>query len=160
VGRVDEARRLTAVARSMLARMGEHVHRTVLFGNLLLAKAALALGDVVGARALAHEADRARQRDASATDLVEQLDALRDQIDDASTQGAVIVSPLTPAEVRVLPYLATHLSLQEIAEALVISRNTAKTHSVAIYRKLGVSSRSDAVREARRLGLISDPTSS
>ena len=72
--------------------------------------------------------------------------------------GNVAISPLTGAELRVLPYLATHLSLQEIAEALIISRNTAKSHSVAIYRKLGVSSRSDAVAEARRLGLIADPT--
>ena len=55
-----------------------------------------------------------------------------------------------------LPYLATHLSLQEVAAELHVSRNTAKTHSVAIYRKLGVSSRSDAVAEARRLGLLPD----
>ena len=53
-----------------------------------------------------------------------------------------------------LAYLPTHFSLQEIAEQLIISRNTAKSHSVSIYRKLAVSSRSDAVDAARRLGLI------
>ena len=159
-GRVDEARRLIAVGQAMLAAIGDRVHRTALFGNVLLAKAALALGDVAGARVLASEAERARRRDGSAIDVVAQLDALQQQLDAPSAQSSVVVTPLTPAEMRVLPYLATHLSLREIAETLIISRNTAKSHSVAIYRKLGVSSRSDAVSESRRLGLIADPTSS
>ena len=64
--------------------------------------------------------------------------------------------PLTAAELKLLPRLATHLSLQEIADELVIGRETAKSQATAIYRKLGVSSRSDAVAEARRLGLLSD----
>jgi LuxR family maltose regulon positive regulatory protein len=55
---------------------------------------------------------------------------------------------------RVLAYLPTQLSLQEIAEQLIISRNTAKSHSIAIYRKLGASSRSEAVDTARQLGLL------
>ncbi len=157
-GRVEEAKRLTATARSMLIRLGDLAPRTAVLGYLLLAKTALALGDPTGARSLAQEAQRARQRDGSATYLVEQLDALHEQLASAAVTGNVAISPLTAAELRVLPYLATHLSLQEIAEALIISRNTAKSHSVAIYRKLGVSSRSDAVTEARRLGLIADPT--
>ena len=65
-----------------------------------------------------------------------------------------MVVPLTAAEVRVLVLLPTHLSLQEIADELLISRNTAKSHSVAIYRKLGVSSRSDAVTRGRQLGIL------
>ena len=157
-GRVEEAKRLTATARSMLIRLGDLAPRAALLGYLLLAKSALALGDPSGARSLVQEAQRARQRDASATYLVEQLDAMHDQLASAVATGNVAISPLTAAELRVLPYLATHLSLQEIAEALIISRNTAKSHSVAIYRKLGVSSRGDAVTEARRLGLIADPT--
>ena len=64
------------------------------------------------------------------------------------------ITPLTAAERHVLPLLATHLTLPEIATELTVSRNTVKTHCVALYRKLGVSSRSDAVTEARRLGLI------
>jgi LuxR family maltose regulon positive regulatory protein len=159
-GRVAEARRLIAVGQAMLAAIGDRVHRTALFGNVLLGRAALALGDVAGARAFAHEAERARRRDGSALYVVAQLDALQQQLDAPSAQSSVVVTPLTPAEMRVLPYLATHLSLQQIAETLIISRNTAKSHSVAIYRKLGVSSRSDAVSESRRLGLIADPSSS
>jgi len=63
--------------------------------------------------------------------------------------------PLTDAELRLLPYLATHLSLQPIAEELMIGRETAKTQATSIYRKLAVSSRGAAVVEAERLGLLS-----
>ena len=71
--------------------------------------------------------------------------------------GAVLGQPLTAAELRVLELLPTHLSPAEIGEALHISRNTVKGHLKAIYRKLEVSGRSDAVERARRLGLL-DPS--
>ncbi len=64
------------------------------------------------------------------------------------------VVPLTTAELRVLRYLPTHLSFQAIAEELFVSRNTVKTQAIAIYRKLGVSSRGEAVTAALELGLI------
>jgi LuxR family maltose regulon positive regulatory protein len=63
-------------------------------------------------------------------------------------------TPLTPAEMRVLRYLPTHLSFEGIADELFVSRNTVKTQAIAVYRKLGVSSRALAVEEARELGLI------
>jgi LuxR family maltose regulon positive regulatory protein len=61
---------------------------------------------------------------------------------------------LTPAERRVLDQLATHRTQQEIANHLFISRATVKTHVAAIYSKLGVSSRDEAVTMlgAERLG--------
>jgi LuxR family transcriptional regulator, maltose regulon positive regulatory protein len=62
-------------------------------------------------------------------------------------------SGLTDAELRLLPLLATHLSFREIGERLFVSRNTIKTQAISVYRKLGVSSRSEAVAEAQRLGL-------
>lgn len=151
--RRDEAAALSATSREMLGRLGFLSPRTCLFGYLLLAQAALALGDLAAARVLADEAARARRREPSAIGLNEQLDQLREQLDRpavASTGGVA----LTAAEMRVLILLPTHMSLQEIAAQLMTSRNTTKSHSVAIYRKLGVSSRSDAVGEARRLGLI------
>ena len=52
---------------------------------------------------------------------------------------------LTPAEVRLLPLLATRLTFPLIAERLGISRNTVKTQAISTYRKLGVSSRNEAV---------------
>ena len=45
------------------------------------------------------------------------------------------------------------MSLREIGEEMQVSANTIKTHTQAIYRKLGVSARSDAVKAATRLGL-------
>ena len=62
-------------------------------------------------------------------------------------------SSLTAAELRLLPLLSTHLSYQEIGERLHVSKNTVKTQAYSAYRKLGVSSRSEAVMRARELGL-------
>jgi LuxR family transcriptional regulator, maltose regulon positive regulatory protein len=62
-------------------------------------------------------------------------------------------SSLTAAELRLLPLLSTHLSYAEIGERLHVSKNTVKTQAYSAYRKLGVSSRSEAVVRARELGL-------
>ena len=62
-------------------------------------------------------------------------------------------SSLTAAELRLLPLLSTHLSYAEIGERLHVSKNTIKTQAYSAYRKLGVSSRSDAVVRARDFGL-------
>lgn len=61
---------------------------------------------------------------------------------------------LSAAERRVLQYLPTHLSLAEIADRLYLSRHTVKSHVVAIYRKLNVASRSEAVGVATTVGLL------
>jgi LuxR family transcriptional regulator, maltose regulon positive regulatory protein len=65
-------------------------------------------------------------------------------------------SSLTPAERRLLPLLATHLSFREIGERLYVSRNTVKTQAIAVYRKFGVTSRSAAIERAVELGLIEE----
>jgi LuxR family maltose regulon positive regulatory protein len=65
-----------------------------------------------------------------------------------------VSSGLTRAELRLLPWLSTHLSFKEIGERLHVSRNTIKTQAISAYRKLGVSSRSEAVTIAEDLGLI------
>jgi LuxR family transcriptional regulator, maltose regulon positive regulatory protein len=57
-------------------------------------------------------------------------------------------SQLSDAERRILRLLATDLSLSEIGRELYLSTNTVKTHTRAIYRKLGVSSREEAVKAA------------
>jgi LuxR family maltose regulon positive regulatory protein len=61
---------------------------------------------------------------------------------------------VTPAEQRVLQLLPTHLTLGEIAEQLHISRNTAKAHALSLHRKFSCSTRAEAVRKARILGLL------
>jgi LuxR family maltose regulon positive regulatory protein len=62
--------------------------------------------------------------------------------------------PLTSAELRLLPYLQTHLTLREIGERLFVSRNTVSSEVSSIYRKLGVSSRGAAVEQATTIGLL------
>jgi LuxR family transcriptional regulator, maltose regulon positive regulatory protein len=64
---------------------------------------------------------------------------------------------LTRAELRVLALLPTHLSLAQIGDELVISRNTVKSQVAAIYRKLDAANRGDAVRRARETGLLDIP---
>jgi LuxR family maltose regulon positive regulatory protein len=60
----------------------------------------------------------------------------------------------SPAELRLLPYLQTHLTIREIGQRLFVSRNTASSEISSIYRKLGASSRSDAVQRAMAVGLL------
>jgi LuxR family maltose regulon positive regulatory protein len=50
--------------------------------------------------------------------------------------------------------LSTHLSFPEIAEEVFLSRHTIKSEAMSLYRKLGVSSRSQAVARSRELGLL------
>ena len=67
--------------------------------------------------------------------------------------SAVGASSLTAAELRLLPLLATHLSFREIGERLFVSSHTVRTQAYSAYRKLGVSSRSEAVARTHELGL-------
>ena len=64
------------------------------------------------------------------------------------------VSSLTTAELRLLPFLPTHLSLAEISERLFVSRNTVKSQAISIYRKFGVSSRGETISRMHELGLV------
>ena len=67
---------------------------------------------------------------------------------------AWLKEPLTQSEAAVLRRLTTTLSLREISQDLHVSRNTVKTHTQAIYRKLRVSNRHDAVQRARELAIL------
>ena len=118
-----------------------------------LAQAQLRLGDLDAARTYAAEALREVQKDPGSTILREQIERGRLEIEEAGG-GAHGTHALTTAELRTLQYLPTHMSLREIGERLYVSRNTVKTHTVAIYRKLEASSRSEAVGRARALGLL------
>jgi LuxR family transcriptional regulator, maltose regulon positive regulatory protein len=65
-----------------------------------------------------------------------------------------ILEPLTAREREVLGYLSSHLSGRQIAAKIYVSPNTAKSHQKAIYRKLGASSRAEAVTIAVSCGLL------
>ena len=63
-------------------------------------------------------------------------------------------SSLSTAELRLLPLLSTQLSFREIGERLYISPHTVKTQALSVYRKLGTSSRSQAVQRLQEIGLL------
>jgi len=63
-------------------------------------------------------------------------------------------APLTEREAAVLRLLGGSLSLREIGQQLYLSSNTIKTHTRAIYRKLGASTRRDAIARARHIGIL------
>jgi LuxR family maltose regulon positive regulatory protein len=70
-----------------------------------------------------------------------------------------ILEPPSDAELAVLRLLATDLSARQIGGKLFLSLNTVRSHTRALYHKLGVSSRSDAVARARTLGLLGEAQS-
>jgi ATP/maltotriose-dependent transcriptional regulator MalT len=72
----------------------------------------------------------------------------------ATTRYAVPIEPLTERELEVLRLLRTSLSLPEIADRLVLSANTVRSHAKHIYAKLDVHSRADALTRAQELGLL------
>ena len=72
---------------------------------------------------------------------------------EASRPGRPLIEALTEAELRILKLLPTSTYLQ-MAATLYVSRNTVKTHLRAVYHKLGVASRSEAIQRAVDLRLI------
>ena len=155
-GIADLARREVNLARSLLAFSGGAAPWLGTECRLVLARAALLLGDVAAARLLLEEADACLGHVADMGSLPDRVEHARKSLHDVDLTAGVIAAPLTAAELRVLRYLPTHLTLAAIADELFVSRNTAKTHAIAVYRKLGVSSRQDAVQHARELGLLDD----
>ena len=80
--------------------------------------------------------------------------ALRTQLARERGPSTPGMSALTGAELRLLPLLSTHLSFPEIAAQMFLSSNTIKSQANSIYRKLGASTRSQAVSRSRDLGLL------
>jgi LuxR family maltose regulon positive regulatory protein len=119
--------------------------------RIVAARALVLLDDVAGAREQLARAARFVTRVPDAPVFREWLEQAWRDVDPVATSDHW---PLTPAELRLLHLMPTHLSFREIAEQLVVSTNTVKTHAQAVYRKLGVSSRTEAVACAEAAGLI------
>jgi LuxR family maltose regulon positive regulatory protein len=119
-----------------------------------LAKVHWAIADHTAAHHLLREIDDILQRRPALGALVDTVSELRRIATSSPRAGAAVASPLTPAELRLLPYLQTHFTTREIAERLFVSRSTVNTQIGSIYRKLGVSARSDAVKQATMVGLL------
>ncbi|MFB4300882.1 LuxR C-terminal-related transcriptional regulator [Actinomadura sp. NTSP31] len=151
----------TAEARALLERVQEARRSSPRFAtwptleNLhLLISVQLDLGETAEARALAEEAaellaslpaDSGRLRVRHAQ-LQRQLNTL--------AKATVQLEPLTDREFAVLRLLRSEMSLREVGAELFVTQNTVKTHARAIYRKLEVSSRDEALRRAQDVGIL------
>lgn len=69
----------------------------------------------------------------------------------ASSAGTI---PLTPRQSQILPLLAEGLPNKRIADTLGVTEGTVKQHMKDLFRRLNASNRTQAVKEARRLGLL------
>ncbi|HEY6312185.1 MAG TPA: LuxR C-terminal-related transcriptional regulator [Streptosporangiaceae bacterium] len=119
-----------------------------------LTRAHLALADPAGARTLMREIVELLRRRPDLGTLTGEAQALRTRLSEESSPSASGASSLTAAELRILPLLVTHLSFPEIGAELFLSPNTIKSQAYSLYRKLGVTSRSQAVARSREAGLL------
>ena len=158
-GRLDEAER-EALRGERLRRSPQptvgHAHALLVLAQVRVARSRLerAASDLKRAqRAIAEFRDPGRLPTIAAA--IEQDLATAH----ANPRNLDMVEEPSAAELAVLQYLAVGLSRREIGARLYISLNTVKTHTRELYRKLGASSRADAVARAEALGLIDLPKS-
>jgi LuxR family transcriptional regulator, maltose regulon positive regulatory protein len=152
-GDVGQAEQALARAQQLRPRLNHALPYYAVQGRLELARGYLALTNLTSAGTVLREVDDLLHRRPRLGTLPEQADQLRTQLD--RLQADVIgASSLTAAELRLLPLLPTHQSFREIGQQLHISQHTVKSQAMSVYRKLGVSSRGEAIQRARTLGLL------
>ena len=156
VGRVEAARADGRTASSLLAQLVDFAPWYEAECRIALGRSALRLSDLPRARALLSEAADALRRSPDAKVALGWAEASEQQLGDSASASPSGGWCLTTAELRVLQFLPTHLSFPEVAERLFVSANTVKTHARSVYRKLGASSRGQAVQIARRSGLLDE----
>jgi len=155
-GRIEEAQcdlhdaaRLQATLTDFAGWYEAEVH-------ILLARAALRLSDLNLARGLLNKATRVLKRAPGLAVLEDWHSETLGQLEAVTSSESTPPARMTAAELRILPYLPTHLVFHEIAERMQLSTNTVKSQASAVYRKFGVTCRADAVARARSCGLLDD----
>jgi LuxR family maltose regulon positive regulatory protein len=151
-GETKRGQELLERARPLHLRLTYALPYLAVQARLALARAYMNVADVGSAEAIRREVETILRRQPELGVLVAESDELRAGLETIRAQAPGTAS-LTTAELRVLPLLATHLSFREIGRSLFISHHTVKSHAMAIYRKLSVISRNEAVERARELGL-------
>jgi LuxR family maltose regulon positive regulatory protein len=161
----------SATLGAVLARTGDRAEGERLLGlgidrmrtasePLLVIQVLLALTAAHGTRGAADEGRRALGEAKDLIDACADPGVLADQWEEVSrslapsTRSIVDGTELTKRELEILRMLPTRLSQREIGRRLFVSYNTVHSHIRSIYRKLGVSSRVDAVKRAREQGLL------
>ena len=153
-GDVPAARQVLLVAQRLRHLLTYALPYFAVQTRIELIRVHFTLTDLAGARTLMREVDELLRRRPDLGNLAGEAQVLRARLAEERDSSAPGASALTGAELRLLPMLSTHLSLPEIAEELFLSRNTIKSQAISIYRKLGASSRNQAVGRSRELGLL------
>ena len=153
-GDIPAARQELVSAQRMRHELTYALPHFAVQARIELAHAGIALTDLAGARTLMREVDELLRCRPGLGTLVGEAQALQARLSRLRGPDAPGASALTAAELRLLPVLATHLSFPQIAEQMSLSRHTVKAEATSIYRKLGASSRNQAVTRARDLGLL------
>jgi LuxR family maltose regulon positive regulatory protein len=153
-GRQDDARAALARAHRLRPLLDHGLPWLTVQVGIELTRAHLALAEIAAARTIFSETERVLEARPDMGSLVEDARELHDTLLVTSGSAGAWAMSLTGAELRLLPYLATHLTMPEIATRLFVSRNTVKTEAVSIYRKLSASSRSQAIERAVEVGLL------
>jgi LuxR family maltose regulon positive regulatory protein len=144
---LTRAHRLRAESSSAIPWLG-------IRARIVMARVHAALSDVAGARTVLLEAREIQRRRPDIGVLAVQLDEVEGLVAALQADVSVGATSLTASELRVLTLLPSHLSFREIGERFSVSQNTVKSQVMAIYRKLSVGSRSEAVARAQELGLL------
>jgi LuxR family maltose regulon positive regulatory protein len=155
-GDLAQARHDAADARRALTDLTGFPAWLVAEAHVWLARAEIRLSDGTSARALLARAARIQAQVPDAVVLARWVHDGWERADAFAASATGDGPALTNAELRVLRLLPSHLSFREIGVRLHVSTNTVKTHALSVYRKLDVSSRSEAVDRGCAAGLI-DP---
>ena len=153
-GDVPAARRELVTAQRLRHLLTYAVPYLAVQVRIELTRVHLALADLAGARMLMGEIDELLGRRPGLGTLVGEAGTLRARLGNERGPSVPGASALTAAELRLLPMLCTHLSFPQIAAELFLSPHTIKSEMKSIYRKLGASTRNQAVTLARELGLL------
>jgi LuxR family maltose regulon positive regulatory protein len=123
---------------------------------LVMGRVAIMAGDLLLARRLLDEVSpMIRQYPEGTGAMLARLEAVQRNLRESQAARARPANgQLTAREIDILRRLAGSESLSQIASALYLSLNTVKTHTLALYRKLGARSRSEAVKIGRDRLLI------
>jgi LuxR family maltose regulon positive regulatory protein len=153
-GTWQQARAALAEADQLLSTLTHALPWCAVQTSLELARAHMAMLDTTAAATFVGNAESVLERRPELGVLSSEARSVRAELDALRAQNGRRESMLTAAELRLVPLLDTRLSFREIGERLHVSRNTVKTQAIAVYRKLGVSSRNEAIDRAADLGLI------
>jgi LuxR family maltose regulon positive regulatory protein len=153
-GDIPAARQQLVSAQRLRPVLTYAVPHVAIQARLELIRVHLGLADMAGARTLMREVDEILKRRPDLGPLVGEALTLRARLSADRAPAAPGASSLTAAELRVLPMLATHLSFPEIGAEMFVSPHTVKSQAMSIYRKLGASSRHQAVTRSRQLGIL------